>query len=444
MIERKRIKYLNEQKIKDNPCVVYWMQSSQRVEYNHALEYAISRANDLQKPLLVYFGITDNYPDANLRHYQFMIEGLKAVNAELYKRNIKMIIRHISPDDGAIEIAEQAALMIVDRGYLKIERLWRQKVSDNINIPLVQVESNVIVPIEEVSLKEEYSAATIRNKIKNLMPLYTKAFYNEDLENSSLSIILNYQEFDLNDLSILKIDHSIKPSKYFIGGTNEAKKRLDTFIKSKLDGYAEFKNDPSLDYQSHLSPYIHFGQISPLYIFHKLNDLDNDVFLEELIIRRELAINFVYYNQSYDNYHSIPEWAKNSFAKHIKDPRPYLYNLSQLEHYQTHDIYWNTAQKEMVVTGKMNGYMRMYWGKKIIEWTEKPSDAYQIMVYLNNKYSIDGRDPNGYAGIAWCFGKHDRPWRERAIFGYIRYMNDKGLQRKFNIDQYVTKISNLK
>ncbi|MDD2518375.1 MAG: deoxyribodipyrimidine photo-lyase [Bacilli bacterium] len=443
MIERERIKYLNDKKTKDNSFVVYWMQNSQRTKYNHALEYSISRANDLNKPLLVYFGITDQYPEANLRHYQFMIEGLKEVKEQLLKRNIKMIIRHISPELGAIEIAQQAVLMVVDCGYLKIEREWRQKVAQNINIPLVQVEANVVVPIEEVSLKEEYSARTIRSKIKNLIPFYTKPFYEEELENSSLQIKTEFKEFDLNDLSQLVIDRTITPSKRILGGTSSAERKLDLFIKSKLGKYAELKNDPSLDYQSQLSPYLHFGQISPVYIFHKVSNLNSEIFLEELIIRRELAINFVYYNNDYDNYQSIPEWAKKTLDNHVNDPRPHLYNLSQLENYQTHDVYWNAAQKEMVITGKMHGYMRMYWGKKIIEWTDNPGTAYQFMIYLNNKYSLDGRDPNGYAGIAWCFGKHDRPWREREIFGYVRYMNYKGLQRKFNIDLYVDKINNL-
>lgn len=442
MINKKRVQYLNNEKIKDKPYVIYWMQSSQRVEYNHALEYAISRANDLSKPLLVYFGLTDEYPDANSRHYQFMIEGLKEVKSELKKRNIKIIIRVISPEKGAIEMAEYAALMVVDRGYLRIEREWRSEVAANINIPLVQVETNVVVPIEEASQKEEYSAATIRNKINNLLPLYTKRFEYEDLDNSSLSVVLSFAEFDLNSLLNLNIE-SLAPSNYYRGGTSEAKKWLQLFIDQKLNDYDLHRNDPSLDLQSNLSPYLHFGQISPVYIFHNLVNKNSSAFLEELIIRRELAINFVYYNKQYDNYESLPSWALKSLEKHRNDARLYLYNLNQLENYQTHDVYWNAAQREMVITGKMHGYMRMYWGKKIIEWSRSPETAYTTLVYLNNKYSLDGRDPNGYAGIAWCFGKHDRPWKERDIFGMVRYMNDKGLSRKFNIDAYVESVNKL-
>lgn len=441
MVIKERIKYLNNNKIKHRSFVVYWMQASQRVEYNHALEYAISRANDLGKPLIVYFGITDNYPEANLRHYQFMIEGLAEVEKSLKDKNIQMFIQNISPEKGAIEISKEADLMVVDRGYLKLEKYWRSIVAENIDIPLVQVETNVIVPIEEVSLKEEYAASTIRNKIMSLLPFYTKPFYIEELERSSLKIKFKKPKFNLLDINKLNIDMSVLPSEIYKGGTTNAKKWLDLFIKEKINNYDDLRNDPSLDYQSHLSPYLHFGQISPLYIYHQVMDLNNTSFIEELIVRRELSMNFVYYNSNYDNYNCLTNWAKETLNKHETDTRPYKYSLEEFENYKTHDIYWNTAQKEMITTGKMSNYMRMYWGKKIIEWTDSPKKAFEIMVYLNNKYSLDGRDANSFTGIAWCFGKHDRPWKERPIFGMIRYMNASGLERKFNMQNYIDKIN---
>ena len=441
MVIKERIKYLNNNKIKHRSFVVYWMQASQRVEYNHALEYAISRANDLGKPLIVYFGITDNYPEANLRHYQFMIEGLAEVEKSLKDKNIQMFIQNISPEKGAIEISKEADLMVVDRGYLKLEKYWRSIVAENIDIPLVQVETNAIVPIEEVSLKEEYAASTIRNKIMSLLSFYVKPFYIEELEHSSLKIKFKKPKFNLLDINKLNIDMSVLPSEIYKGGTTNAKKWLDLFIKEKINNYDDLRNDPSLDYQSHLSPYLHFGQISPLYIYHQVMDLNNTSFIEELIVRRELSMNFVYYNSNYDNYNCLTNWAKETLNKHETDTRPYKYSLEEFENYKTHDIYWNTAQKEMITTGKMSNYMRMYWGKKIIEWTDSPKKAFEIMVYLNNKYSLDGRDANSFTGIAWCFGKHDRPWKERPIFGMIRYMNASGLERKFNMQNYIDKIN---
>jgi deoxyribodipyrimidine photo-lyase len=193
-----------------------------------------------------------------------------------------------------------------------------------------------------------------------------------------------------------------------------------------------------------MSPYLHFGQISPLFIALKVKETRSpgvEAFLEELIVRRELSMNFVFYNEKYDSFEGLPEWAKKALKTHQRDKRQYLYSLEEFENAKTHDPYWNAAQREMVVKGKMHGYMRMYWGKKILEWAKTPEEAFRTALYLNNKYELDGRDPNGFTGVAWCFGKHDRPWGERPIFGNVRYMNDKGLKRKFDADEYVKMIS---
>lgn len=451
MILKNRIKILNDKNIIDNPFVIYWMQSSQRTEYNHALEQAIIEANKLEKPLLVYFGLTDNYKEANQRHYYFMLEGLKEVKEELEKRNIKMLIKHILPEIGALEMSSLAALMVVDRGYLRNERRWREYLARNANCKVIQVETNVIVPIEEVSLKEEYSAATIRNKISRLLEDQIVPLSQRTCAFSSIDIDITFNgkpmdEFDIEDIdgaiTRLNIDKTVKEVNYYKGGTSRAKYLLENFIKYKLDSYNKLKNHPGEDYSSNLSPYLHFGQISPLYIYIELmeiNIVDKKAFLEELIIRRELSMNFVYYNNDYDSYECIPNWAKISLDKHKEDPRDFIYSLEELEKAKTHDIYWNAAQREMMITGKMHGYMRMYWGKKILEWSSTPQEGYNKTIYLNNKFLLDGRDPNGYAGVAWCYGKHDRPWGERNIFGMIRYMNDKGLKRKFEMNKYTTK-----
>jgi deoxyribodipyrimidine photo-lyase len=441
-IQKERIKALNRKEIRKGGYVLYWMQASHRVEYNHALEFAILKANELRQPLIVFFGITDQFPEANERHYTFMLEGLKEVKHSLEKRGIQMVILHKSPEIGVLQLSKKASLVVVDRGYLRIQRGWRDDASKKINCPLIQVETDVVVPVEETSIKEEYAAATIRSKIKRKLDAFLVPLKEHEPIIDSLS--LDFDSFNIGDvekaISKLRIDRSVKRVNGFHGGTKEGISHLEIFLESKLDRFPELRNDPTLDYLSHMSPYLHFGQISPLYIALKVSktrSLGAEAFLEELIIRRELSMNFVFYNEKYDSFTSIPDWAKKTLRTHQKDRRPYLYSRKELENAGPHDPYWNAAQKEMVIRGKMHGYMRMYWGKKILEWSKTPEEAFKIALYLNNKYELDGRDPNGFTGVAWCFGKHDRPWGERAIFGNVRYMNDKGLKRKFDADKYV-------
>jgi deoxyribodipyrimidine photo-lyase len=449
MIQKERIKALNNKEIKKGVYVLYWMQASQRAEYNHALEYAILRANELHQPLIVFFGITDHFPEANERHYAFMLEGLREVKQSLGKRGIQMVVLHESPERGAMHMSKKGSLVVVDRGYLRIQREWRDNVAKRIDCPFIEVESDVIVPVEEASPKEEYAASTIRPKIHWKLSHFLIPLKHNNPVLDSLS--LDFNSFDISDvgktISKLQIDRSVKKVGSFQGGTREALKHFKIFLEGKLGRFPELRNDPTLDYLSQMSPYLHFGQISPLFIALKAKETKSpgiEAFLEELVIRRELSMNFVFYNDKYDSIEAIPEWAKKSLKAHQKDKRQFLYTLKELENAQTHDPYWNAAQKEMVVKGKMHGYMRMYWGKKIIEWTQTPEEAFRVALSLNNKYELDGRDPNGFAGVAWCFGKHDRPWGERPIFGNVRYMNDRGLKRKFDADQYVKMMSEVK
>jgi len=442
MINEDRVKRLNDQNIRTGNFVLYWMQATQRAEYNHTLEYSILKANKLNLPLLVYFGITESYPEANERHYWFMLEGLKEVQSTLEEKGIKLVIKRISPEIGAIELAKSASMVIVDQGYTKTERKWKKHVAEKIKCPLIQVESNVVVPVKVASPKEEYSAATLRPKINKVLNRYLVLIDYTFPKKDSLKF--DFSSFDIKDIgkavSKLEIEKEIKKTETFHGGTNEAIKLLQNFIEHKLERYSEDRNDPTKQGVSNMSPYLHFGQISPLQIALMVLQTDSpgvDSYLEELIIRRELAINFVFYNAQYDSFNGLHEWQKKTLREHSNDSREYIYSESELENAETHDSYWNAAQKQMMNTGKMHGYMRMYWGKKIIEWTRTPEQAYKRALYLNNKYELDGRSPNGFAGIAWCFGKHDRPWKERAIFGKIRYMNAKGLKQKFDADAYV-------
>jgi len=442
MIEESRIRPLNRNVPVKGSYVLYWMQASQRTECNQALEFAVSQANQRGQPLIVYFGLTDAFPEANARHYYFMLEGLKDTQEDLKDRGATMVIERSSPEIGVLRFAEKASLVVCDCGYLRIQKRWRQHAAENMVSPLLQVESDVLIPVETASVKEEYSAATLRRKLAGVTDEYLVPLEEEPLKKDA-SLLESDSQGILDTgktVSGLGIDHSVGPVAGFHGGTREAKKRLEEFISDKLHRYEKSRNDPNEDCLSNLSPYLHFGQISPLYIHLQVDRYGGpgrDAFVEELIVRRELSMNFVHYNQQYDRFAGLPDWARRTLREHEGDPREYLYSREQLEKAQTHDPYWNAAQTEMVVTGKMHGYMRMYWGKKILEWTAKPEDALSIALYLNNKYELDGRNPNSFTGVAWCLGKHDRPWPARGIFGSVRYMSMEGLRRKFDVDEYV-------
>ena len=440
MIQPQRIKLLNRKPTdRKGSYVLYWMQASQRSHWNHALDFAICQANQLELPLITFFGLTDRFPGANLRHYRFMLEGLAEVETSLENMGIRFILEKISPEFGVVEMSKEAAIVVTDRGYLNIQRFWRQWAAEHCHCRMVQVESDAIVPIEIASDKEEYSAATLRRKIKAKLDDFMFPADNLEVKHSSLSMDLPQPPPPQLDT-----DRSIPPSTTFKGGTSEALARLRHFLDTHIHHYHELRNDPNRDCVSHLSPYLHFGHISPLYIAletKKRRSPGEEAFLEELIVRRELGMNFVFYNRDYESFAGLPEWAQKTLKRHQNDPRAAIYSPQQLEKADTHDPYWNAAQLEMVHTGKMHGYMRMYWGKKILEWVKTPELAFRYAIYLNNKYELDGRDPNSYSGVAWCFGKHDRPWSERPIFGTIRYMNDAGLRRKFDADGYAKRIS---
>lgn len=452
MIHPERIQRLNDLPVQKGRFVLYWMQASQRAEYNHALEYAVRMANDLDLPPVVLFSVTDRFPEANLRHYTFMLAGLKEIQAELRRRGIQFLLLHRSPERAVLEVTREAAAVITDRGYLRIQKAWRDKVAQEVLCPLVQVESDVVVPVEEASKKEEYAAATIRPKIRKLQNRYLAPLKESPVKRSSLRMAFDVPLIDDPTVLLkkLKTDSTVSLTHAYPGGTAEAKKRLEDFVTNKLNHYADLRNDPSADCLSHVSPYLHFGQISPLYIALSVltaegpSENAKEAFLEEMIVRRELSINFVHCNPRYDAFEALPAWAIRTLKEHTDDRRDYLYSLDEWEKAKTHDPYWNAAQMEMVETGWMHGYMRMYWGKKILEWTVTPEEAFRTALYLNNRYELDGRDANSFAGVAWCFGKHDRPWKERKIFGTVRYMNAAGLMRKFNMDKYVRKVNSLR
>jgi deoxyribodipyrimidine photo-lyase len=312
--------------------------------------------------------------------------------------------------------------------------------------------SDVIVPINVASHKCEFGARTLRPKLLRERNEYLVDVAKIRLKRSSLT--MPGERIDLKDINALcrrlRLDCSVEPvTRLFRGGTSEAKKRFRRFLQNNFRNYKDHRNQPQTDDVSHMSKYLHFGQISPVWLAleaqrHKAAGRQNIYsFIDELLVRRELSMNWVEFTENYDCYEALPKWAHTSLDQHRRDRRPYIYSQEQLEGAGTHDPYWNAAMSEMRITGYMHNYMRMYWGKKILEWSVAPETAHAVALALNNKYFLDGRDANSFANIAWIFGQHDRPWPERPIFGKVRYMNAAGLERKCDVKAYVEKVKKL-
>ena len=447
-ITSERIELLNSKAVARGGYVLYWMQQSQRAEYNHALEYAIEQANALKLPVRVIFGLTDDYPEANLRHYTFMLEGLRETQAALAKRGIAMAVQKGDPAKVAIKAARKAALLVCDRGYLRHQKIWRRQVAEAAPCRVVQIESDVVVPVSAVSDKREVAARTIRPKIhKQLGKFLVKITETKVARRSAPDETTG---IDLGDLEAalkqLKIDRKVKPvSRFFTGGLSHAKKLFKAFMRRKLRHYKDNRNQPQTDYVSHMSPYLHFGQISPLYLALRVrrqrsaHRADAETYFEELVVRRELSMNFVEFTQDYDSITCLPNWAKETLNNHRRDTREHLYSPAELERAKTHDRYWNAAWLEARRTGYMHSYMRMYWAKQILRWSRSPEEAFNTTLALMNKYFLDGRDANSYTGVAWVFGNHDRPFYDREVFGVVRTMTASGLERKADIEAYVAK-----
>lgn len=435
--------------------VLYWMQASQRAEGNPALDVTIREANRLRKPVQVCFCPDPKGEGQQRRHLRFMLEGLSETAHLLAERGIAFLIRTGPPRDVIPVLAEDACLVVTDRGYLRGQKEERSLLAKRLELPFIEVEGDVIVPVEIASAKEEWSAATFRRRITPHLDHFPE-------QSPSPAVTVRADPGESEPLTPTRVDgiiRSLHPlddagPAALTGGLSEARRLLDLFVTEKLPRYAAERNDPNADVLSCMSPYLHFGQISPLEVALRVqaaggsgnmikngnqNGENTAAYLEELIVRRELSMNFVHYDPDYAAPACLPDWAKTTLAEHARDPREYVYSFHELETASTHDPYWNAAQTEMRQTGKMHGYMRMYWGKKVIEWSPTPEEAYHTLLTLNNRYELDGRDPNSYAGIAWCFGKHDRAWKERAVFGKVRYMNAKGLHRKFDADRYAAR-----
>lgn len=442
MMQQERIQILKGGQPGSGDYVLYWMQASVRTRFNHALEYAAEQANGLNLPLIVAFGLTPGYPEANERSYLFLLEGLRDVQRNLKARGVGFVLRLGHPPEVMLDLAKKASLVVTDRAYLEPSRSWRTWLAERLEVPFIQVESDAVVPVETTSGKLEWAARTIRPKIHKRLDEFLIPLEPCKVDVESLGLLDGVDASDPQHiLKELEIDRSVPPGEER-GGEDHAQARLSEFVEHGLDHYDERRNNPLVDGASRLSAYLHFGHLSPIDAILRARAAGGaglDAFTEELVVRRELSFNLCFYNPRYADYDGLPEWCRKTLAEHANDEREHLYSHAELEAAQTHDPYWNAAQHQMVRTGRMHNYLRMYWGKKVLEWSATPQEAYAVLVQLNNKYETDGRNANSYAGINWIFGTHDRPWARRAVFGTVRYMVASGLKRKFDADAYAKK-----
>lgn len=433
--------------------VLYWMQMFKRTSSNHSLIWAIRKANELKLPLVVYEGLKYYYPWASDRLHTFILEGVEEKRKEFERLGIRYIFYlqkdENSPKNTVAALAKDAALIVTDDFPCFIIPRHNQSIAERAEIAVHAVDSNGIIPMSKFD-KEEYAAYTIRPKIKKLLPDYLKPIAAESVEKDGTKIDLD-AGFETvvtadNIVSLVAectIDHSVTPSEVYRGGTIEGRKRLAKFVDEILPNYDKARSKPDKDGSSRLSAYLHFGYLSALEIALAVQHSEapqesKDAYLEELIVRRELSYNMTRHNPKYDSLEALPAWVHKTMRAHADDERQFTYTLEQLEAGETHDELWNACQREMVETGEMHNYVRMLWGKNVIAWSPSYEVAFETLVHLNNKYCLDGRNPNSYAGILWCFGKHDRPWMEREIFGQIRYMTSGSTGKKFDSKKYIS------
>ncbi|MBN1356311.1 deoxyribodipyrimidine photo-lyase [bacterium] len=443
-IDERRIRTLKAAPLRNGP-VVYWMSRDQRIDDNWSLLFARQMAAERKVPLHVLFCLAPFFKDATWRHYAFMIGGLREVETALSDRNIPFHLVRGDPDFRIPEFLDQiqAGACVTDFDPLRIKIEWKKQVTEPTDIPFYEVDAHNIVPCRVVSDKVEYAAFTLRKKLNRRLSEFLTVFPPFEKQDGHF----RHDPIDWDEIEkTLPADRSVPPVKQPQPGAAAAHRMLKNFLKTGLKQYETDRNDPNRDGQSNLSSYLHFGQISAQRIALEVQAADptgSFAFLEELIVRRELSDNCCLFNPDYDSVAGFPPWARKTLDAHRKDPREYVYSKNTFETARTHDPLWNAAQKQMTVTGKMHGYLRMYWAKKILEWSASPEEAFETALYLNDRYELDGRDPNGYAGCAWSIGgMHDRPWVNRPVFGMIRYMSLSGCRRKFDVNAFVDRWSN--
>jgi deoxyribodipyrimidine photo-lyase len=430
-------------------CIVYWMQRAMRIVDNPALDVSIEAGNRLGLPVVVFFSVIPNYPNANLRHYHFLLQGLRDVAEDAAERGVGFVLRR-HPDNSLEAFLEevQAAMLIGDENPCREPERWRRVLARRLKLPYWTVDADVVVP-SRVFGRDYFLLHHLRPHLQRELPNFLVPHRNvrPQKEWKPRPPLASFPPSQDITAGFDKLDRSVRPVDTFTGGPHAALERLREFVHKGLARYEVERNHPELEGTSRLSPYLHFGNISPITIALAAGDAvkqgkapaaARDRYLDQVIGWRELSVLFVRHNENYDNWESAEPWARKSLHEHARDPRPQRYAFEQLERAETHDELWNAAQREMVATGWMHNYMRMYWAKKILEWAPDPATAFDWAVILNDKYELDGRDPNGYAGIAWAIvGKHDRPWFDRPVFGVVRTMTAASTAKKFDAAEYM-------
>ncbi len=433
--------------------VLYWMQSSHRFEDNWALRYAVLQADALGKPLLIHQGLDPTYEHANDRIHTVILENAKALHRRAAKLGLRyqFVLRRRRDDDRRVvdHLAARAAIVITDLFPTAGIAERTARFAERCPVRVVEVESHCIVPYGNF-VKEEYAARTIRPKIAKVLdhalePVEDRgprAKFTESMWESIDVPRVDFSDFDVAAaVASCEIDHSVAPVP-FTSGLDGARKRLAAFCKDGIADYAERRNEPKdTNGSSRLSPYLHFGQISAAEVARTVRETGHkesvQKFEDELVTWRELAYNFCVRNPNFGKLKGLPDWAHRSMEKHKDDPREHIYSLEQLERAETYDELWNAAQREMVRTGHMHNVTRMLWGKSVLLWTARYKHALEHLILLNNKYALDGRDPSSYGGIQWCFGKFDRPWFDKPVFGVIRPMSLARARQKFDAEAYI-------
>lgn len=460
MTENERLKtrikslHISKRAVKgDNQAVVYMMSRDQRTQDNDALLAAQKHAEAIETPLVVLFALYQSSNKRSREHVAFMLDGLREVSADLQQKNIPFIVQLCSQAE-AIKAMQRdctIAALYFDMSPLRAPRREQTNIAKQLKCSVYVVDAHNVVPLWVTSDKQEFAARTIRPKLHRYLATYLQPHATPLKKQANITISLP-DSLELGS-SLDRLDYSLSGIEHgFQAGQAAGRQQINRFISGNLKDYAKNRNDPSIDGLSELSPYLHFGQISARQAVLSVqeaivrdNSLQKDgaAFIEEVVVRKELSDNFCYYNDNYDNLDGAADWARQTLDEHRSDEREFIYSYDEFKQAKTHDPAWNSAQLQLTHHGKMHGYMRMYWAKKVLEWTESPEDAIVILTALNDFYSLDGGDPNGYAGIMWSVaGVHDRPWQERPVYGKIRSMVYQGLKRKFDVQTYIDKYIN--
>lgn len=425
------------------------MNRDQRVNDNWALLEAQAWAKKAGVAFAVAHNLVPNFLRGGARQWQFKVSGLKEVSEALHKKGIPFYLfigKDSHLDLATWAIKQKIGGMVTDFFPLRLPSHWVSQVVKRVPFPIHQVDAHNIIPCWITSPKQEFAARTIRPKIHAKLSDYLTDF--PSLKKQSSHAPFAYQSYDWKKIEALcPTEDGSSSIDWIEPGEQAASKALKKFIKERLTNYGQDRNDPMKSALSDLSPYFHYGHLSPQRAAWEVRTssapiLSRDAYLEELIVRRELSDNFCFYQPNYDSFEGLPEWAKKTLDAHRKDTREFLYTYKEFERGKTHDTLWNAAQYQLTSTGKMHGYMRMYWAKKILEWTKSPEEAFEIAIRLNDTYELDGRDPNGYVGVAWSIGGlHDRAWFPHPVFGTVRFMSRGGCEKKFDVDAYIKKWS---